>query len=152
MNGIITIPHFRQSKEGHCLPACGRMALAHLGFDRTEAEISQILGTEDWGTPSFAIKRLASPDIEVSYQEWSISELLAILTAGQPVIAFVRTGFLEYYQEDFAQAVVIVGANPNKTFWLQDPAQTNGPIEVSWDGLLAAWAEFGYRGAVLTRK
>jgi hypothetical protein len=73
---------------------------------------------------------------------------LSILNTKQPVIAFVRTGFLDYYQEDFAHAVV-VGASPEEYFWIQDPIQQTGPVSVSWNGLLAAWAEFGYRGAVL---
>ncbi len=35
-------------------------------------------------------------------------------------------------------------------FWLHDPALSTGPIAVSWHSVLAAWAEFGYRGAALS--
>lgn len=66
------------------------------------------------------------------------------------MIVSVRTGFLDYYyQADFAHALVVVGAIQNDRFWVLDPFQTTGPLPVSWDGLLAAWSEFDYQGAVL---
>ena len=128
------------------------MVLTYLGVDYSEAEISQILRTQGWGTPSYAIQRLDSSDIQVVYREWSISELLSALDAERPIIVFVRTGFIDYYQADFAHAVVVVAGNRDQQFWIQDPYQPTGPKTVSWDGLLAAWAEFGYRGAILLRK
>jgi hypothetical protein len=93
---------------------------------------------------------LTALGLEVVYREWSIPQLLAVLAAGQPIILFVRTGFLDYWQEDVAHAVVVVGAEENQRFWLHDPALTTGPLSVSWNGLLAAWAEFEYRGAVIS--
>ncbi len=74
-----------------------------------------------------------------------------MLESGQPVIVFVRTGFLDYCHEDFAHALVIVGAVQDQRFWVHDPAQSTGPVTVSWIGLLAAWSEFDYQGAVLLR-
>lgn len=132
--------------------ACARMVLNHLGFERDEAGLSQILGTKKYGTPSFAIERLSDPESQVIYQEWSVAELLSMLDAGHPVIVFVRAIFLDYYQEDFAHAVVVVGAVPDQHFSVQDPAQPTGPTRVSWDGLLAAWSEFDYHGAVLLKR
>lgn len=152
MSSILAVPHFQQSDEGYCLPACARMVLSYLGLERDETDLSQILGTKKYGTPSFAIERLSSRDIEIVYQEWSVAELILMLDAGHPVIVFVRTVFLDYYQEDFAHAVVIVGAVPNHHFVVQDPAQPTGPMELSWDGLLAAWSEFDYQGAVLKKR
>ena len=70
MSSILPVPHFQQSDEGYCLPACARMVLSYLELERDEADLSQILGTKRYGTPSFAIERLSDPDIEVIYQEW----------------------------------------------------------------------------------
>lgn len=152
MSALLSIPHFQQSADGYCLSACARMVLAYLGIKRSEAQVRKALGAEAWGTPTFAIQRLASAKLEIIYREWSIAELLSTLTAGQPVIVFVRTGFLGYYSEDFAHALVVVGASPEQQFWVHDSGQPSGPIIVAWDGLLAAWAEFGYRGATLLKK
>jgi len=43
MNPIVSISHFQQSAEGYCLSACVRMVLTHLGLERSEAEVSQML-------------------------------------------------------------------------------------------------------------
>ena len=74
---------------------------------------------------------------------------IVVLGAGQPAILFVRTGFLGYWHKDVAHAIVVVGAEEDQQFWLHDPALPTGPVDVSWDELLAAWAEFGYRGAAI---
>jgi hypothetical protein len=43
-----------------------------------------------------------------------------------------------------------VGVEEGQRFWINDPAREQASLTVSWDGLLAAWAEFDYRGATLS--
>jgi len=126
------------------------MVLAYLGIERAEAKVSRVLGAQEYGTPSFAIQRLADLGVQVTYRQWPLPELMTTLTSKQPVIVFVRTGFLGYWTEDVAHAVVIVGVEEGHHFWINDPAREQAPLIVSWDGLLAAWAEFDYRGATLS--
>lgn len=128
------------------------MILAYLDIHQSEAEVSRTLGTKKYGTPSFAVQNLANKRLQVIYQEWSVPELFSRLEQAQPLIAFVRTGFLDYYEEDFAHALVIIGAEPDQLFWVHDPAQPAGPTQTAWDGLLAAWAEFDYHGAILLKR
>jgi hypothetical protein len=129
MSSLLPVPHFQQSDEGYCLPACARMVLSYLGLERDEAGISQILATKKYGTPSFAIERLSDPDIEVIYQEWSVAELLARLDAGHPVIVLVRTIFLDYYQEDFAHAMVFCWRRSGTAFLGARSGPANRPSE-----------------------
>ena len=150
MSDILPVPHLPQSAEGYCLPACAWMVLAYLGIERSEAEVGQVLGAQEYGTPSFAIQRLSVLGVQVTYRQWPLSELMGTLASKQPVIVFVRTGFLEHWVEDVAHAVVIVGVEEGRRFWINDPARQQAPLAVSWDGLLAAWAEFDYRGAALS--
>jgi len=150
VRNVLRLSHFQQSAPGYCLPACVRMVLAYLGLERTEAEVGRILGAREYGTPSFAVQRLAALGLRVVYGAWSIPQLFSALDAGQPVILFVHTEFLDYWREDVAHAIVVVGAVENQQFWLHDPALPSGPLVVSWDGLLAAWAEFSYRGATIS--
>ena len=152
MINVLPIPHFQQSSDGYCLSACARMVLAYQGLEYSEVEISHALGAQDFGTPHFAIQRLTQLELYVIYRDWSVPALMSALGTGQPVIAFVRTGFLDYCYEDFAHAVVIVGISPEQQFWIHDPTQPMGPQSVSWNGFLAAWAEFGYRGAALKQQ
>lgn len=152
MGKLISLPHLAQTADGYCLPACARMILASLGMEHTEAEIASVLGTLDYGTPSFAVTRLESLGVAVNYREWTVQELLTELDAGHPVILFVRTGFLDHWTIDVAHAAIVVSAFMNGRFWIHDPALVSGPTSVSWDGVLAAWAEFGYLGATITRR
>ncbi|MBI4670415.1 MAG: C39 family peptidase [Chloroflexi bacterium] len=114
MSATISLPHFEQSAEGYCLPACARMVLASLGMNLAEPEIANILGTQDYGTPSFAIRQLTILGANVNYHEWSVAQLLAELEAKHPVILFVHTGFLDHWTIDVAHAIVAVGAVPTK--------------------------------------
>lgn len=148
---ILPIPHLPQSAEGQCLPACARMILAHLGMNMPEAEVAKTLGAKPFGTPSFAINKLRDLGLIIDYREWSVAEVVSALDKNKSVLIFVRTGFLEYWQEDVAHALIIVGLELERHFWVNDPAQLDAPVSVSWDGLLAAWAEFGYRGATLSK-
>lgn len=81
MSGVLSLPHFRQSAEGYCLPACARMVLAYLGLERSEGDVSQVLGAQAFGTPSFAVRRLTAWGLQVIYREWSIPQLLNVLGA-----------------------------------------------------------------------
>lgn len=94
---------------------------------------------------------MTSLGYHVEYREWSIPQVLELLQADTPLIIFVRTAFLEYWTKDVAHAIVLVGAEAHQSFSVHDPALPGGPQTVSWDGILAAWAEFGYRGAAITR-
>ena len=76
MMAILPVPHYQQSKEGYCLPACARMVLAYLGIERTEAEISQLLGTRGIGTPGFAIQRLTAWGVRVDASRSSVRNAL----------------------------------------------------------------------------
>jgi ABC-type bacteriocin/lantibiotic exporter with double-glycine peptidase domain len=151
MSDLLSLPHFQQSAEGSCLAACVRMVLAHLSLERSESDISRLLGVQPFGVPSFAVRQLGAWGLRVVYREWSVPQLLSALEADQPVIIFVRTGFLDYWRKDAAHAVVIVGAEEGQQFWLHDPALSTGPTLTSWNGVLAAWAEFGCRGASISR-
>lgn len=110
-----------------------------------------MLGARSYGTPSFAVQRLKISGIIVEYREWSIQELLALLERGDPLIVFVRTGFLDYWHQDVAHAVVVIGAEAPNRCWVHDPAQSAGAISTAWHGMLAAWGEFAFKGALLSR-
>lgn len=50
-NVLLPAPHFRQSRDGYCLPACVRMVLAFWGDLRDEETLTRQLGTKRHGTP-----------------------------------------------------------------------------------------------------
>ena len=51
MRGVsLAVPHFRQAQEFTCVAACARMVLAYYGRPLSEAEIAELLGTDETGT------------------------------------------------------------------------------------------------------
>ena len=58
-NVLLPAPHFRQSRDGACLPACVRVVLAYWGDLRDEAGLARQLGTKRHGTPVSAVARVA---------------------------------------------------------------------------------------------
>lgn len=151
MNHPLPVPFFAQSADGYCLPACVRMVLAYHQVDRSEMQLRRMLGARPYGTPSFAVQRLTIPGIRVDYREWTIQELSDLLERENPLIVFLRTGFLDYWRQDVAHAVVVVGVETSSRYWVHDPALSAGPVSTAWHGLLAAWGEFAFKGALLSR-
>jgi len=45
MANVLNVPHFPQTTEGGCLPACAQMVLAYLGEEHSQAELVRKLGT-----------------------------------------------------------------------------------------------------------
>lgn len=153
MNGVfVKLTHFQQSEPGYCLPTCARMILAALGLTYTEAQLSGVLGTSEAGTPTYDVVKLSKLKLEIDYRIWSTAQLSVALTNQNPVIAFVKTQFLDHWDSDASHAVVLVGMETGQQFWIHDPALPTGPISVSWDGMLAGWFEFSQRGATIQRK
>ncbi len=114
MNTPIRLTHRQQSTAGRCLPACAGMILDRLKIHFDEDRLVELLGTRNFGTPGFAIKRLETIGVQLNYGECNIPNLLAILDSGIPIILFVRTGFLDDWKEDVAHAVVLVEATPGE--------------------------------------
>lgn len=151
MNKYIQLPHYQQSTDGYCLPACARMVLAYLGIQKRENELSRLLAAESHGTPASRINRLTKFNVTVEYRERRIPELISLLSATIPVIAPVRTRDFDYWEIDTAHAVVIVGLEQERFFWIHDPYLAKGPVQVLWNGLLAGWVEYDYKGATIRR-
>ena len=151
MANYIRIAHYQQSADGYCLPACVRMVLANLGIQKREKELSRIFDTQSHGTPASRVTRLTSINVAVDYHTREISKLPQILADNTPIIAPVRTRDLGYWEIDVAHAVVIVGLELERFFWIHDPHLATGPVQVLWNGLLAGWVEYDYKGATIRR-
>ena len=149
-NVLLPAPHFRQSRDGFCLPACVRMVLAYWGEVRHEADIAQQLGTKRHGTPISAVRRLAQDrryDVELAVL--SDSTLKSLLQNGIPVIVRVWTAMLPNWTVETSHVVVIVGYDDTGVF-VNDPGAAAHSLHVAWDAFLAAWAEFDETAVILT--
>lgn len=147
-NVLLQAPHFSQSRDGMCLPACVRMVLAHQGRNFSEEAIATLLRTKDFGTPISNAVHLEQWGLSVDVGRWTESRLKAELLEGRPVIARVWTAMLDYWEVETSHVVVVVGFD-DEGVYVNDPAAEIWPIHVSWNGFLAAWFEFGQTAVII---
>jgi uncharacterized protein YvpB len=89
--------------------------------------------------------------LQVEFGPLTLSLVYDRLNAGTPVIALVRTLFLDYWQADLAHAVVVVGYD-DQHLLLNDPALQDAPQRATPTGFLAAWGEFDYLCGTIVRR
>ena len=130
------------------------LVLAYYGINTTEEAVAQQLGTTEYGrlpAPAGRLLRLSISKRTVALGPSSLEILRASLLAGNPVIALVNTQFLDYWHEETAHAVVVVGFDDTGVL-LNDPAFDDAPKHASIDGFLAAWGEYDFQSAVFVEQ
>jgi len=110
--------------------------------------LARLLGTSWLGTPSSNIKRLTTLGYAVTYGEASLAEVEAHLRQEIPIIAFVRTSNLPYWQTDTAHAVVVVGIDEHQVY-VNDPHTAEAPQSIPKLAFLLAWARQDYTFAAI---
>ena len=150
-NALLSVPHFEQSRDGMCLPACVRMVLGYWRRNFSELEMARYLGAKDFGTPITNVERLRKMGYQVDFGSLTPDKLTTYLLASQPVIARVWTDMLGYGENPTPHVVVVVGFDATHVY-LNDPALSTPQHPVIWNGFLAAWAEFDETAAVIYSK
>lgn len=146
----LPVPHFKQTRNNTCVPASVRMILTHLGYSTDESTLARLLDSKPFGTTARNVQRVSSLGFSVSFGSSSLANIRAALENGTPVIAFVMTGHLKYWNLDAAHALVVVGIDAEKVY-LNDPWFDTAPQVASIDDFLAAWAEFNHLIAIITK-
>ena len=149
---LLTVPYLQQDEPGGCLPTCAAMVLAYLEQPALQADVARQIGALPWGTPTSNIRRLAGWGFEVRFETGSFRELQALLSAGHPVIAFVRTVDLPYAQYDSPHAVVIVGIDSDTVHLLDPDYPEQTPVAISIDDFALAWSHFDQAFAVIMKR
>ncbi|MCA9998196.1 MAG: C39 family peptidase [Anaerolineales bacterium] len=150
-NVLLPVPHFEQSRDGYCLPACVQMVLASFwGNQYNEATLAKILATKQYGTPIYNAKRLQQEGYQVVVSSLTKAQLESCLVEEQPVITRVWTAMLNYWDTETSHVVVVVGCNETAVF-LNDPSLSAAPQMVVWDAFLAAWAEYDETAVILSK-
>ncbi len=149
-NNWLSVPHFEQSVDGACLPACARMVTAFWGEQFSEATLAFLLNTKRSGTPLFNIKQLENIGYKITVTSLTQKELETYIDQGQPVIARVWTTMLDLDTPSASHVVVVVGYD-NEFVYLNDPAFYAHHRPVLWDAFLAAWAEYDEISVIIAR-
>jgi ABC-type bacteriocin/lantibiotic exporter with double-glycine peptidase domain len=145
----LPVPHYRQSADGLCLPACARMVLAYLGHDLTEAQVAGLLRSRSFGTAAPNVRYLESLSVSVTFGQFSLARLSDFLQSRIPCIVFVQADDLPYSASAGFHAVVVIGLDDHNVY-LNDPTSDIAPQPVPHDHFMLAWSEFEYQGAAIT--
>ena len=130
------------------------MALAYLGVARSQQDLARRLGViQDIGAPASQILRLRTPPIEVVFRtEAKLDDIRQWLQRRAPVIAFVQTSFLSYWNGQIAQHAVVVVGIDEQLVYLHDPGKQDSVMTALIDEFWLAWDEMGLTFAVLYRR
>jgi len=141
MNSVILpVNHIRQLKNGECVAACAAMVLAYLGVEVNYFQLLKLLHITEIGTAFYHIRELEKLGVIVVYKQGTLDEVHTHLSNNRPCIAAVKTKDLPYFVEDTDHAVVIVGLD-DQFVYLNDPAMSDAPQQVSRGDFLLAWIE-----------
>jgi ABC-type bacteriocin/lantibiotic exporter with double-glycine peptidase domain len=126
------------------------MVLRYSGLEHSQRHFNQLLGLTSMGVPYSNISRLARLGVKVAIHIGDQVQLQQAIDRNLPVIAFLFTGDLPYWQDNTPHAVVVVGYDDTNCH-INDPAVGDAPQVVQWDEFMLAWGEMDYAYAVITR-
>ncbi|MBX3058239.1 MAG: C39 family peptidase [Anaerolineae bacterium] len=147
---LLTVPHQKQQNEGDCLAACAAMVLDYLNRSIDYPQLLQLLKIKPFGAPASHVRFLEQLNLSVTYRVTDMGGIENLLAQGQPIIVFVRTGELPYWDYSTDHAIVVVGID-DATIYVNDPYFTQAPIAVSRGDFELAWLERDYYYALITQ-
>ncbi|MCP4426532.1 MAG: hypothetical protein GY803_18725, partial [Chloroflexi bacterium] len=135
---LLTVPHQKQQSDGDCLAACAAMALVYLNHPVDYPDLLQLLKIKPFGAPASNIRLLEQLNLSATYRITDMAGLESMLAQGQPVIVFVRTGELTYWDYGTDHALVVVGYDA-ASIYVNDPNFVEAPIAVPRGDFELAW-------------
>jgi len=125
------------------------MVLDYLDVEIPYSRLLQLLRVKSFGAPASNIRLLEQLSLTASYRVTNMAGLEGLLASGQPVIVFVRTGELPYWNYQADYALVVVGFDEEHIF-VNDPYFDEAPIPVPRGDFELAWLERDYFYAVIS--
>jgi ABC-type bacteriocin/lantibiotic exporter with double-glycine peptidase domain len=148
---LLPIKHFIQKYDVGCLAACTQMALHYLGIETTQKRLNQLFEVGELGTPNWRIRRVADvfPVSVALNEQGDESDLIQYIQQHTPVIIFLLTGELSYWDVNIQHAILVVGFD-DTYFYVNDPAFPDAPKPILINELMIAWIEFDTQFAVIS--
>jgi ABC-type bacteriocin/lantibiotic exporter with double-glycine peptidase domain len=147
---LLPIEHHMQETGVGCLAACTQMVLHYIGIEQSQQRLNQLLGLTSIGVPYTNLTRLTWLDVQVDMLMGDEAQIKQAIGSDRPIIAFLFTGDLPYWQANTPHAVVIAGYDDTHLY-INDPAFVTAPQTVQWSEFLLAWSEMDYAYAIITR-
>lgn len=149
-NILLAVSHRQQQVKSDCLPVCVQMVLDYLGQPTPYDQLTKLLRTQWFGTPSNNILLLQQIGLQVTLTEMPLDVVTDQLQKGLPVIAFVNTDDLPYWDESTDHAVIVVGID-DQFVYLNDPHFATAPQKVPHSAFELAQLRFDHRCATIQK-
>lgn len=149
---LLSVSHLKQRRDSDCLAACTAMVLNYLGVQVDYDRLLTLLNIRNYGAPAGNIRAVSVLGLQVNYSVSDLDGLVQLIDKGIPIIAFVRTGDLPYWEVVTDHAVVVAGYDTERgKLTIHDPYFTNGPFEVPSGDFELAWLERDFYFATVQR-
>ena len=110
--------------------------------------MERLLGCTLFGATAQSVMSVIRLGYNVDLRYSSLEELKAFLEVGHPAVAFVRTGELDYWQNDCSHAVVIIGYDDHHIY-INDPYFEDAPQKTRIEAFQLAWRKTRNRLAII---
>jgi ABC-type bacteriocin/lantibiotic exporter with double-glycine peptidase domain len=145
---LLNVSHLQQRADSDCLPVCVQMVLKYWEREESYENLVRLLGTRWFGTPVDNILRLSQLGIRVTIEELSLEEIWAYLQQDIPVMAFVSTADLSYWDTESDHVIVVIGME-EQWVYVNDPFFAQAPQQITRISFELAQLRFNNRCAVI---
>jgi ABC-type bacteriocin/lantibiotic exporter with double-glycine peptidase domain len=149
---LLNIPHRLQQRDADCLVACVAMVLEYLHIPIRYERLYKLLRAQPFGTPFRNVRFLKSLDLSITVRDGDFDALLKYVEIGLPVIAYVDTIELPYWnRQSTDHAIVIVGLDiDEQVIYVNDPFFDDAPQKLAIERFESAWLEKEYLCPVIS--
>lgn len=112
---LLPVSHRQQHQQAECLAACAAMVLDYLQVPASYEQLVKLLRIGPAGAPFRNLRYLESIGLSVLIEQGEIETLRSHLRRALPLLAFVDTGQLPYWDEATGHAVVVIGIEADLT-------------------------------------
>jgi ABC-type bacteriocin/lantibiotic exporter with double-glycine peptidase domain len=124
---LLSVSHRQQKQQSDCLAACASMVLEYLYIRVEYARLLRLLHVGPIGTAFSNLTALEVLGVVVAVKNGNVSDIRQYLNSGLPVIVFLDTAALAYWNyEQTDHAAVVIGINESEVL-LNDPEFSNAP-------------------------
>jgi len=134
------IPCYKQKKNYTCAVCCLKMVLEYYGKEYEEIELEKMCRTTERGTIAKNVVDTAKRiGFWAAICEGDLEFIRACISSEMPVIVYLRTKYLPWWEYDAIHAVVVIGIDENYIYL--NESWTGSQVRCKISDFIDAWNE-----------
>lgn len=138
---LLPVSHQQQRQQSDCLAACASMVLEYLHIRVEYKRLLRLLRVGPIGTAFGNLAELHRLGVSVLIDNGTSADVRQFLASGLPVIVFLDTAELAYWEYEHTDHAVVVIGMDEETVRLNDPEFREAPQVCSIGEFELAWLE-----------